>query len=525
MSGRSAPITRSQRTRTALVCAVAFACGAWGTTLGAQDPKGDAKGEPKQKSEDRTKAASKLDREPPLPADAPRKKPPAEFAINTDRLMFSKIEDFKPVAAQADNSDEYSAWVEVVMHAKRFATADLEAGATRDLTPIDLIKQTRVWLRCELIRFDGKLVCARRLPVPAFFRDNPESGVKEMYEVRLVPLNESPLTPVSVAFLELPEALAKVRDAKPGEWVDADGWFSAAGFFFKLMSVPGEAGKLVNVPVMIGKSVTPLPGPPVPTGTDPTVLDPTTRVYRQIKDETFMIRNAPNDSTWPELASYNRFLVHASRFTAEQLEQHARADTTFADLFEDVRRDFRTKNVKFEGRLISLRRADPSPELRAAGIEHVFEGWLVWKDEPRGNPMCVIFTEPLEGVEASGRVNKWVTFAGFSFKKMRYTSGEPDPKDKNKTLDKYAPVLVGKRPILRTDPTTYTDTLSWESFVMWAVGGIVVLIGGAGLLTWWYRGGDRAARQQIDNVRGKNPFAEGAPPPAAPPPPANDWTN
>jgi hypothetical protein len=522
MSGRSAPVARARRTRTALVCAVALACGAWVAAIGAQDPKADAKQEPKQKSEDRAKAASKLDSESPLPADSPRKKSP-RFAINTDRLMFSKIEDFKPVASPKENNDEYLAWVEVVMHAKRFTAADLEAAATRDLTPVDLIKPIRSAFRCELIRFDGKLVCARRLPAPAFFRDNPESGVKEMYEVRLVPLNESPLTPVSVAFLELPEALAKVRDAKPGEWVDADGWFSAAGFFFKTMSVPDDDAKQVLVPVLIGKSVTPLPGPPVPPGSDPTALDPNARVYKFIRDETFTIRNAPTDQTWPELAAYNRVILHAHRFSAEQLEQHARADTTFADLFEDVRRDFRLKNVKFEGRLISLRRSDPSKDLKLAGVDHVFEGWLVWKDEPRGNPMCVVFTEPLEGVEPVGRVNKWVTFAGFSFKKIRYTSGEPDPKDKNKTLDKYAPLLVGKRPILRTDPTTVPDTLSWDSFVWWVVGGIVVLVGGAGLLTWWYRGGDRVARKQIDNVRGKNPFADGAQP--APAPPANDWTS
>ncbi len=519
MSGRPIPNTRTLFTRAAVALAGALACGAALTAV-AQDPKTDAK----QNSEDRAKAASKLDRESPLPADAPRKKPPEKFAIKTDRLMFTKIEDHKPVASAADNHGEYSAWVEVVMHAKQFATADLEAAATRDLTPFDLIKPIRTAFRCELLRFDGKVVCARRLPAPAFFRDDPQSEIKEMYEVRLVPLNESPLTPVSVAFLELPDALAKVRDAKPGEWVDTDGWFSTAGYFFKTMSVPGDEGKLLSVPVLIGKSVTPLPGPPVPPGADPTALDPNTRVYRFIKDETFMVRNAPNDQTWPEVAAYNRVILHAHRFTAEQLEQHANADATFADLFEDVRRDFRLKNVKFEGRLISLRRMDPSKELRAAGVEHVFEGWLVWKDEPRGNPMCVVFTEPLEGVEPTGKgVDKWVTFAGFSFKKIRYESGEKDPKNDKKFLDKYAPLLVGKRPIVRADPTKYVSPLTWDSFVMWVVGGVVALVGGAGALTWWYRGGDRSARRQIENVRGKNPFAEGAPP--APVPPANDWTN
>ena len=63
----------------------------------------------------------------------------------------------------------------------------------------------------ELLRFDGKLVCIRRLAAPKFFADNPEIGIKELYEARFVPLDESPLTPISIVFLDLPEALAAVR--------------------------------------------------------------------------------------------------------------------------------------------------------------------------------------------------------------------------------------------------------------------------------------------------------------------------
>lgn len=504
MSRRSAPNPRplAPAALMTVAAAVALALGPTGPAPAQDAPR------PPTKLEDRAKGT---DPAPPLPADGPRKRPPAAFALDTDRLMFTKIEDFKRVASQQENADEYAAWVEVVLHAKQFATADLEAAAARDLIPLDLIKPVRTALRGELVRFDGKLVCARRLPAPQFFRDNPESGVTEMYEVRLVPLDESPLTPVSVAFLELPEALARVRTAAPGEWADADGWVTAAGYYFKTMGVPGDDGRPLLVPVLIAKGVTPRAGPPVPPGPDPTAIDPHVRAFKFIKDETFMTRAAPSDATWPELAAYNRVLLHASRFPAEELERYARTDVTFADLFGDARLDLRLKAVRFEGRLISLRRTDANPELRAAGVAHVFEGWLVPKDEPRGNPVCVTFTEPLEGVEPVGRVDRWVTFAGYSFKKMRYESMEPDPKNPKKNLDKYAPLLVGKRPVVRPDPRDYTAPATWSAFVQWVVGGLVVMVGGAAALTWWYRGGDRAARRQIDAVRGKNPFDGAAP--------------
>jgi hypothetical protein len=198
-------------------------------------------------------------------------------------------------------------------------------------------------------------------------------------------------------------------------------------------------------------------------------------------------------------------LLHAARFSAEELERHARADVKFADLFEPVRLDYQLKNVKLEGRLISLRRMEVNDELRAAGINSVFEGWLVPAREPRGNPVCIVFTEPLEGVEPNGRVNLWATFAGFSFKKMRYESAEPDPKNPAKNLDKYAPLLIGKRPIVRGDPEV-SSSLNWDVFTTGAVVGGVFLVVAVGGLVLWYRGGDRKSQAAVTAVRSRNPF-------------------
>ncbi len=524
MSGRLAITTDSRRTAWgACVVLCGLACGLlanFGGPAGAQPPKAPT----------RPEDVKKLDTKSPVPADRPGRASHEKFAIDAERKMFSQIEDFKPFAPEDKNKGEYDAYCEVVSHAKQFDTTDLEQHAARDLSVIELIKPVRTLFRTELLRFDGQLVCVRRLEPAKFFQDNPELGVKELYEARFVPLDESPLTPVSIVFLDLPEALAAVKQKPPGEWltVESKTWIAAAGFYFKTMNVPGEqANRVVGVPVLIGKSVTPLSAGPVSVAAgDLTAIDPNIRVFKFIKDEAPMIRSAPTDAQWAEVAAENRVLMHAHRFPAAELEAHALPDVKFADLFLDVRTAYKLKIVRFEGRLISLRRtgsnADANPELRAAGINEVYEGWLVPANEPRGNPVCVLFTEPLEGVEPTGRVNKWVSFGGFYFKKMLYESQEQDPKNPGKYLNKYAPLLIGKSPIPRRDPDEPTS-ITWSAFVLWALGAGVALILAAGLLTWYYRGGDRKAKASMDAVRNRNPFdANAAPPPVQP---SNDWAN
>lgn len=466
------------------------------------------------KSQNDPNNVKKLDVENPVPADARHAEGYQKFAMpGTDRLMFAKIEDFRPVASEEENALEYEAWGEFVRQAAKFPAAELERHGVRDLTVIDLLKSLRGKYRCELLRFDGKLVCARRLKAPLAFQNNPGSKIKELYEARLVPLDESPLTPLSVVFLDLPESLAAVRDRPHGEWVDAGGWASVAGYYFKTMSVPSEQGSTAGVPVLVGRSVTPQPGPPVPPGGDPIALEPV-RLFKFIRDDAPMIRNAPSEVNWPEVAAYNRVLIHASRFSAEELERHALPDVKFADLFEDVRAAFKLEDVKLEGRLISLRQMEPSPELRAANIDAVYEGWLVPANEPRGNPVCAHFTEPPEGVEPGGRVNKWVSFAGYSFKLMRYESAERHTDPAKEFVVKKAPFLIGRGLIARRDPDAPTS-MTWGVFMQAAVGGIALLIAAGGGLAWWYRRGDRHARESIGAARGRNPFDAGAAPPAA----------
>lgn len=508
MSGRTVTTTSLKFPTAALVAVAALCALVCGLVPGAvsgasTQPTGsqNASGQKKDKEGSADEDLNRIDRRSPVPADSPRRKAYDKLRIpNTDREIFTEIVDFKPVAAQDKNPREYDAWIECVLHAKSQSARELDEYAVRDLVPLDFAKLPRAY-RTELIRFDGKLSCVRRLVSPPQLRS---AGIKELYEARLVPLDESPNTPVSIVFIDLPDSLAAVNSKAPEEWLDADGWVAASGYFFKTMSVPGEqANAVVSLPLLIGKGLTPLQGPP-PGSPTPTALDKSLRVYKFIQDDVKMTRARPTAATWPEVAAYNRIVLHAARFSAEELERDAATDVRFADLFEDARIGHRLSLIRFEGRLISLRRMDSNDWLGAAGVNQLYEGWMIPDHEARGNPVCVVFSEPLEGVDPARRVNKWVTFAGYSFKRMRYESAEEDAKDPSKHVDKLAPLLIGKKPIGRRDPDE--PTVTWGPFINGAVigAGLLVLCGGA--FTLWYRRGDRQSRSEMDAVRGRNPF-------------------
>ena len=97
-----------------------------------------------------------------------------------------------------------------------------------------------------------------------------------------------------------------------------------------------------------------------------------------------------------------------------------------------------------------------------------------------------MFTDPPEGVEPIGRVNKWVTFAGYSFKLLQYESGEKDKDDPKKYVWKKAPLLLGRAIVVRPDPDG-TTAVSWQSFVTIATGVVLVLLALSLGLTFWFR--------------------------------------
>jgi hypothetical protein len=187
--------------------------------------------------------------------------PPAggdKYAIDPDRFIFARVEDDAPVRSEAENREEYDAYNEVLLHARRFPPAELEAHATRDVTLRDLVQPVRQDFRFKLVYFEGRLKRVRRLEPTAPLR---AAGVTDLYEGWVFPgTGRDPLCVLTTA---LPPGLAPALEYTPTRPV------AVAGYSFKRIRYesaeddPKEPGQKVvrRVPLLLAHSLTLRPEP------------------------------------------------------------------------------------------------------------------------------------------------------------------------------------------------------------------------------------------------------------------------
>lgn len=465
-----------------------------------------------------------LDTRPPLPPEEPKRPPvAAEYRFpNPNARIYHRIRDHAPVQSEAENRDEYQAWAEAVGFAQSKDAAGLERHAARDLTPEDLVESVsdraavngQSVFRLELVRFDGKLTDVQRVePSKAL----AERGVKAMYKAWLLPVDEPPSMKVCVVFTDRPDGLAL------GE-PPADRWVSFAGYFFKVIPYPGpnadakpdptggppiKTGWLA-APLLVGRSVTPQPGPPPEASR--IELNKSLRIFRCVRDNYRMQTRA---ESWEELAAWSRIARHARKFGTDVLEKEAKRNVGFATLFREHRLDFQYDLIHVEGRLIGLWRKTPSPQLSEAGVP-CYEGWVIPKEATSGgNPVCVLLTElppglePQTGEPDEPLLNRRVTFAGYSFKLYQYRSKEYRKDKPTERLWKAAPLLIGRSVTPHEDPATNVRDEWRYGFVLPMAGGLTAIVAVALGLGWYFRRGDRRVRAEVD-ARTTNPFGEPA---------------
>jgi hypothetical protein len=248
----------------------------------------------------------------------------------------------------------------------------------------------------------------------------------------------------------------------------------------------------------------PAPGQDRPA--DKYALDPDRFHFGRVEDDAPVRGEADNPD---EFLAYNEALLHARRFPAAELEQHARRDVLFADLVKPVRQDFRLKLVYFEGRLKRLRRLDPTRPLAAAGVADLYEAWLFPRSGP--DPVCVLSTELPPGLEPGLDYSPPVpaAAAGYSFKLIHYEAAELNPKDRTRHRVRKAPLLMAHSLTLRPAAVAGADGGDpWRTGFLPGLGAVLGGLAAAALaLTAWFRRGDRAVRRELDNRRDVNPFA------------------
>ena len=247
----------------------------------------------------------------------------------------------------------------------------------------------------------------------------------------------------------------------------------------------------------------PAPAPVAPDPCDKCKID-TDRIHFAGVDDDAPVRSEEQNKQ--EYEAYNEVLLQTRRFTLDELKACANKDLTFGDLLRPIRKDFQFKPVMFEGRLKRLVRLEPTRPLAAAGVQNLYEGWVFPRDG--ADPMCVLITELPEGLETSREYPNSipVKVVGYSFKVIRYEAEEWDPKDSTRHRIRRAPLIMARSLILIPVAPADGGELWRNGFVpgiLGLIGAISVVVLG---LTLWFRRGDRRLRQELSEVRSRNPF-------------------
>lgn len=177
----------------------------------------------------------------------------AKYLFDKDRRYLQNVKDLTPIRGQADDHDEFDAYNELVLHASKFSTAELNSAARLDIGYGDLFSKGRESYRFDLIQFAGRLKRLKKIEPNEYLKDN---GVKDYYEAWIVPTSDT--NPLCILLTEKPEGIEPNLEYNPSYPV------IASGYFFKLFEYqskePSEKNKGTfltrRAPLLMGKSLT-----------------------------------------------------------------------------------------------------------------------------------------------------------------------------------------------------------------------------------------------------------------------------
>jgi hypothetical protein len=185
--------------------------------------------------------------------------PPADpYRLDADRFQFTQVEDDAPLRGEDLNRSEYEAYNEVLLHARQFPAAELEANAYRDVTFRDLVRPVRRDFQFKLLYFEGRLAQLRRGEPN---KRMTAAGLSDWYEGWIFPADGS--DPMCVHVTELPPGLT------PSQKYDPRPRVAVAGYYFKMIRYESSERheddparyKVRRAPLLLARSFTLLPTP------------------------------------------------------------------------------------------------------------------------------------------------------------------------------------------------------------------------------------------------------------------------
>jgi hypothetical protein len=203
----------------------------------------------------------------------------------------------------------------------------------------------------------------------------------------------------------------------------------------------------------------------------------------------------------PETKAYADVLVMAHYTSAASFLRAGRQDLAYEHLFGNPKR-FRGEVVRIEGRLRRIRwHAEDQlpPEAQAEGVTDLYSAW-VFSDQSSNNPYRIVFTVLPDGFDrkllGKEKIDPplQVRFAGYFFKKWRYTAEDSRP-----GTAREAPMLIGRSlTVLPAPPAPPDDPENRSGVLLTLFVGLlaltaVVVVG----LTYWFRHTDDRVRRRL----------------------------
>jgi hypothetical protein len=244
--------------------------------------------------------------------------------------------------------------------------------------------------------------------------------------------------------------------------------------------------------------------------------------FKYIEDNA-PVRSA--DKNEDEHAAFNYILQHAAKQEPAALARHALRDVPFPNLVEDIRRDYQLELIHIEGRVVRIDELKATDMLaKTTPIQKLFEVWLFPRERAnQDNPICLMVSELPEGVKPGRLLSHWVGFDAYSFKLLKYESGQKLENGKHQW--RVAPLFLGRSFYLIETPSD-DDVWSFRGMFVPAVVTVIVLVGVTALaINWYFQRGDKAVRAQLARRPVPNPFSTpDSPPQSGTSKPGNAWS-
>jgi hypothetical protein len=217
---------------------------------------------------------------------------------------------------------------------------------------------------------------------------------------------------------------------------------SVFGGLVTLLALPGQAQEPKQKPpkpLISDDDITPRPPDSDAESARQVHLSKSDDLFKAIRDNRPLAENVQRPG---EFTAFIEVVKHVRRVPPAALARHSRKYIHYADLAGEAHEQFLRDPIRVQGKLVRLKLIDPDVLLKQkSGLVKLYEGWL-YADDNDEQPVCVVFSELPLGLRVGESLSERVTFDGYYFKLLAYTTSQKD--DDGKAIWHSAPLLIGQ---------------------------------------------------------------------------------